>query len=530
MTLVLWIEKYMNLQARVQLVISRRSACMLLFSAILLVVPNLTVSSALERHASLDIDGNGDANALTDGQLILRHMFGVSGISLVFDATAPDALYVTSEDIEARIRALDMQLDIDQNGQVDALTDGLLILRYLLGMRGTNLVRGVVADNSVRGNISTIESYMEGLTHPPNDSTPSFSSVEIFAAEENQLAIGMVRATDPDNDTLTFSVTGFELAITSDGILTFVLEPDYEIKSTYAATVSVTDGHNIMTQDIVVTVKDVDEPPLLQPPLDQVKYDVLSTRTLKADGVIGADTYDLIREFGGARCIESPDLYHVNHPEVSHIVEARDQTVGDHFVFKIHRDLDRDRDRLDITDRQRNEIKTYGPSEDAVKAFEGETLILRWRFKITEGFELSKRFSHFFQLKAVGGNDSHPILTITGNEQSGADGYEIRHGEEDTKLARVSRDKVDGKWLDAYVRATFSHVGSLRLIVVDTQTKDTIFDISAVNIDMWRGTSESHFVRPKWGIYRSLADIDNLRQEEEIVRFADFEIQKVMPR
>jgi len=44
---------------------------------------------------------------------------------------------------------------------------------------------------------------------------------------------------------------------------------------------------------------------------------------------------------------------------------------------------------------------------------------------------------------------------------------------------------------------------------------------------MWRGTAGDHFVRPKWGIYRSLAEKEDLRIDEEVVRFANFEVEKV---
>ena len=40
------------------------------------------------------------------------------------------------------------------------------------------------------------------------------------------------------------------------GVLTFVTAPDFETKSSYTATVSVTDGKNTTTQDITVTVTD----------------------------------------------------------------------------------------------------------------------------------------------------------------------------------------------------------------------------------------------------------------------------------
>ena len=82
-----------------------------------------------------------------------------------------------------------------------------------------------------------------------------------FSAAENQTAIGTVTATDADTDDslLVFSISGSELMITSGGLLTFANAPDYETKTSYSATVTATDGTNSSTQDITVTITDVDD-------------------------------------------------------------------------------------------------------------------------------------------------------------------------------------------------------------------------------------------------------------------------------
>ena len=260
-------------------------------------------------------------------------------------------------------------------------------------------------------------------------------------------------------------------------------------------------------------------------------FTVMTTRTLDADGdQSGLSAYDLIRQFGGPRPIEAPDLYSVNHTDVEHIYEDFDPNIGNHFVFIIHRDIDIDRDRVANDDRQRNEIKTYNRSEEAVKGFENETFVYKWKFKINSEMEVSTRFSHFFQLKAVGGDDSHPILTISGAERSGEDGIEVRYSplQQDSILERQDWNSVTGEWIDVYCRATFSNVGDLRLIATRVRDGAVIFDIDEQDLDLWRGEDPSHFVRPKWGIYRSILDADNLRPDEENVRFANFSVQEVM--
>ena len=55
---------------------------------------------------SLDIDGNEDYDALTDGLLLLRGMFGLDGSALVTGTIASDATYSESVDIESRIATL----------------------------------------------------------------------------------------------------------------------------------------------------------------------------------------------------------------------------------------------------------------------------------------------------------------------------------------------------------------------------------------------------------------------------------------
>ena len=55
--------------------------------------------------------------------------------------------------------------DIDGNNQTEALSDGLLLLRYLFGFNGTNLTNGAVGANATRSNATQIIDYIE---NPPS--------------------------------------------------------------------------------------------------------------------------------------------------------------------------------------------------------------------------------------------------------------------------------------------------------------------------------------------------------------------------
>jgi hypothetical protein len=115
----------------------------------------------------------------------------------------------------------------------------------------------VASDGSATGSVGIVVSVTD--VDESTNSAPVFTSPDAFSAAENQTAIGTVTATDTDGDSLSFTVSGSELEITSEGVLTFASAPDYETKSTYTATVTVTDGTDTATQGITVTVTDVDE-------------------------------------------------------------------------------------------------------------------------------------------------------------------------------------------------------------------------------------------------------------------------------
>ena len=221
-----------------------------------------SVSLNIPPATNIDIDGNDEFDALTDGLLILRSMFGLTGDSLTSGAVANDALYNSSEEIESRIASLGVRIDVDNNGRIDALTDGLIILRYLFGLSGDTLTNGVLASDAERVTSDDIGSHMQRLSSLDVE-PPSITSSAVFSSAENQSLIGQILANDVDTDDalIVFSVSGSELVIASDGMLSFLSSPDYETKTSYTASVTATDGINASTQSITVNITDVNEAP-----------------------------------------------------------------------------------------------------------------------------------------------------------------------------------------------------------------------------------------------------------------------------
>ncbi|PNW57944.1 UNVERIFIED_CONTAM: hypothetical protein BEN50_06805 [Euhalothece sp. KZN 001] len=102
---------------------------------------------------SLDIDGNGKINPLSDGIMTVRFLFGgaFAKDDLINDAISEDATRSFEEITDYLKEGVDQGfLDIDGNGEVEALSDGIIAVRYLLGnaFAGEALIDGAISPDS----------------------------------------------------------------------------------------------------------------------------------------------------------------------------------------------------------------------------------------------------------------------------------------------------------------------------------------------------------------------------------------------
>ena len=135
----------------------------IVFVALILVVSSVNADSRLE-VGDWDIDDDGRADALTDGLLFLRYAFELRGDALISGLISSSSEYTTASDIERELALVyDASGDIDGDGNVDALTDGLLLLRYLFGLSGETLTVGVVANGATRTSSSDLEGFIGNL-------------------------------------------------------------------------------------------------------------------------------------------------------------------------------------------------------------------------------------------------------------------------------------------------------------------------------------------------------------------------------
>jgi CxxC motif-containing protein (DUF1111 family)/predicted lipoprotein with Yx(FWY)xxD motif len=91
---------------------------------------------------------------------MLRYSFGLRDESLTADAISPNSAMSASE-VETRIAMMSVISDIDGNTEVDALTDGLLLLRYLFGLRNDSLISDVIGSGASRTSSVDVTAYLD---------------------------------------------------------------------------------------------------------------------------------------------------------------------------------------------------------------------------------------------------------------------------------------------------------------------------------------------------------------------------------
>lgn len=254
----------------------------------------------------------------------------------------------------------------------------------------------------------------------------------------------------------------------------------------------------------------------------------LLSLNLNAQTILSADgpgnTYELIENVlaPGYNPLETPDC---SHPDFGrHIDEVWDSTLNE-YVFRFFIHVVPDDDRCINQDRQRNEIKTYNESPDSLKGFESDTVVYQWKFKLDSLFQPSTSFTHIHQLKAVGGSESSmPVITLTPRKAT-PERLELKYAEstsqETLKTADLSLFK--GNWVSVLEKVRYGEEGSYEITINRIADGQELFHFKNSNIRMWR--TGANFIRPKWGIYRSLNHPEHLRDEQ--VLFNKFVINKV---
>ena len=107
---------------------------------------------------TLDLDGNGTIDPLTDGVMLVRALFGMTGTAVTNGALGASPARSTWAQIQPVINL--SALDVDGNTVTDALTDGLLVMRAMLGLTGTAVTTSALGPGATRTTWAAIRSYL----------------------------------------------------------------------------------------------------------------------------------------------------------------------------------------------------------------------------------------------------------------------------------------------------------------------------------------------------------------------------------
>ena len=255
----------------------------------------------------------------------------------------------------------------------------------------------------------------------------------------------------------------------------------------------------------------------------------ISTFNYSAQVVLEADgpgnTYELINSvlaLPNRDVVETPDC---NHSAFGRHIDEVFDTDLNKFVFRFSMHSSPDNDRCINFDRQRNEIKTFGGSPENLKANLEETVVYKWKFKLASDFKPSASFSHVHQIKAVGGfYASIPMITLT-LRKSSPDRIELRYTptNDQNTIKTANLDLFRGNWVEVTETIKFSQTGTYSIEIKNIATSEVVLSYNSTSIDTWQDGAD--FSRPKWGLYRSLNNVADLKDEE--VLFADFSIEEV---
>ena len=240
-------------------------------------------------------------------------------------------------------------------------------------------------------------------------------------------------------------------------------------------------------------------------------------------------TYELINSVlaPGNVAEETPDQFDPAFGR--HITEVWDADLNQYvFEFFLHVSVinEHQDESTGDTDRQRVEIKTYASSPDNLKGVPGETMTYKWKFKVPTGFQPSSNFTHIHQIKAVGGDESDPIFTLTCRKASPNKlelNYYSNSNLSSVKLASADLSQFENTWVEATEKIYVDSIHgsySMNIVTVSDGTKL----LSYSNKDMLTYRATNTFIRPKWGIYRSLLSIQDLR--DETLRFNSFSVSE----
>lgn len=120
----------------------------------------------------------------------------------------------------------------------------------------------------------------------------------------------------------------------------------------------------------------------------------------------------------------------------------------------------------------------------------------------------------------MNGDDGTPLFTLTARKGT-PNKLELIH-DNTTKVSIVDLSLFEGVWVEATEVIKVGSNGTYSMVIKKVSDGTTILNYSNNNIMTIRPSND--FIRPKWGIYRSLNTPTDLRDDS--IRFNTFSIEE----
>ncbi|AFZ49599.1 Ig-like domain-containing protein [Dactylococcopsis salina] len=396
-------------------------------------------------------------------QLFIEAINGTVNLSNLTDITG-GATRVLADGTNSNIDLSSLNRFADDNGytysQVNALNGGTIDLDQLSDISGevlpitadgTNSIIDLFQISESNSSINPTEENGGDIIFLENE-VPTFTSPDAIEISENETDVVTLSATDPDGDTLSFSITGGVdedlFTLDDEGGLSFSNAPDFENPSdedgnnVYQVTVTVDDGKDItVEQDLTVTVTDVNEAPTFTSEnaieISENETDVVTLSATDPDGdtlsfsITGGVDEDLftLDDEGSLSFSNAPDFENPSDEDGNNVYQVT-VTVADGKGSTVEQDL-----TVTVTDV--NEAPTF-TSENAIEISENETDVVTLTATDPDGDTLS--------FSITGGVDEDLFTLDEGSLSfSNAPDFENPSDEDGNNVYQVTVTVADGK-------------------------------------------------------------------------------------
>ena len=223
------------------------------------------IQSIAKGEASADLMTNYTSNItsyIADGQGISATELEIDIAALMDTATLDEDVSVAVSPLlnDSYLRGQSISLTLLSNPGSGVVTQSGNIFTY-------TPVENFNGSDSFTYNINQGTKSADGtinLTVNPVNDLPVITSATAVTVSENLTSLMAITATDIDGDTFTYAVAGTDsssVSVDTDGVMTFNTAPDYETKTSYSISYSVSDGTETVSQALAISIKDENDIP-----------------------------------------------------------------------------------------------------------------------------------------------------------------------------------------------------------------------------------------------------------------------------